>query len=295
MRLRVKAAAKINWTLEAIGPRPDGFHEIKTVLQTIDLCDTLELEPAPELTLDAPSEGLPPSDENLVIRAARLLQERARCRNGARMRLTKAVAVGAGLGGGSSDAAAALRGLNALWKLGLSQEALANLAAELGSDVPFFLCGGTALAEGRGERITSLPDILRTALVIVVPPLAIPDKTRRMYSLLTAEDYSDGSASERLIEALRQGESIREEHLYNAFDRVAFQVFPELEAYRRALLEAGATAVHVAGSGPALFALIRDEEQRERLIQAATAAGARAFAASAIPAWEALSMEELID
>ena len=284
MRLRLKAAAKINWTLEAIGPRPDGFHEIKTVLQTIDLRDTLELERAPELTLDAPSEGLPPPDENLVTRAARLLQERARCRDGARMRLTKAVPVGAGLGGGSSDAAAALRGLNALWNLGLSQEALANLAAELGSDVPFFLSGGTALAEGRGERITSLPDILRTALVIVVPPLAIPDKTRRMYSLLTAEDYSDGSASERLVEALRQGESIREEHLHNAFDRVAFRVFPELESCRRALLEAGAAAVHVAGSGPALFVLVRDEEQRERLIQAATAAGARGFAGSAIPA-----------
>jgi len=295
MRLRLKAAAKINWTLEAIGPRPNGFHEIKTVLQTIDLCDTLELEPAPELTLDAPGEGLPPPDDNLVIRTARLLRERSGGRPGARMRLTKAIPLGAGLGGGSSDAAAALRGLNALWNLGLSQEALANLAAELGSDMPFFLCGGTALAEGRGERITPLPDTVRTALVIVVPPLAIPGKTRRMYSLLTAQDYSDGSASQRLVEALRQGESIREDHLYNVFHRVAFRAFPGLESYRRALLEAGATAVHVAGSGPALFVLPRDEEQRERLSQTATAAGARTFAASAIPAWEALSMEELLD
>jgi len=295
MRLRLTAPAKINWTLEVLGPRPDGFHEVKTILQTIDLCDSLELEPAPELTLEATGEGLPPPQDNLTMKAARLLRERVGYSGGARMRLTKAIPVAAGLGGGSSDAAAALRGLDRLWGLALPHERLVELAAEMGSDVPFFLHGGTALAEGRGERITPLPNAPRTAILVVVPPLSISHKTQRMYSLLDREHHSDGAASDRFADALKQGQPLREGDQYDVFDSLAFRAFPELETCRQALIQAGASAVHLAGSGPALFVLLRDEEQRERLARAAASAGAKAFAAMTIVSSQALAAEQLPD
>jgi 4-diphosphocytidyl-2-C-methyl-D-erythritol kinase len=295
MRLRLIAPAKINWTLEVLGRRPDGFHEVKTILQTIDLADSLELETAAELTLEATGEGLPPPEEDLTMRAARLLRERTGYGGGARMRLTKTIPIAAGLGGGSSDAAAALRGLDRLWGLALPHERLVELAAEVGSDVPFFLRGGTALAEARGERITPLPDAGRTAILVVVPPLSIPEKTRRMYSLVGLKDYSGGAASDRLADALRQGRPLRESDLYDVFGSLAFQVFPELQTCRQALIQAGAGAVHLAGSGPALFMLLRDEEQGERLTQAAANAGAKAFVTTTLAATQALAVEQLPD
>jgi 4-diphosphocytidyl-2-C-methyl-D-erythritol kinase len=295
MRLTLMAPAKINWTLEVLGRRPDGFHNVKTILQTIDLCDSLELETAAELTLEATGEGLPPPQENLTMRAARLLQERTGYSGGARMRLTKTIPVGAGLGGGSSDAAAALRGLDRLWGLALPHERLVELAAEVGSDVPFFLRGGTALAEARGERITPLPDAPRTAILVVVPPLSIPQKTRRMYSLVGLKDYGDGAPSDRFADALRQGRPFKESDLYDVFGSLAFQAFPELQTCRQALIQAGAGAVHLAGSGPALFVLLGDEEQRESLARVAAGAGAKAFAATTILSPQALAAEELPD
>lgn len=295
MRLRLMAPAKINWTLEVLGRRPDGFHNVKTILQTIDLFDSLELETAAELTLEATGEGLPPPQENLTMRAACLLQKRTGYSGGARMRLIKTIPVAAGLAGGSSDAAAALRGLDRLWGLALPHERLAEMAAEVGSDVPFFLRGGTALAEARGERITPLPDAPRTTILVVVPPLSIAQKTQRMYSLVGLKDYSDGAASDRLADILRQGRPLRESDLYDIFGSLAFRAFPELQTCRQALIEAGAGAVHLAGSGPALFVRLRDEEQRERLARAAASAGAKTFAATTILSSQALAAEQLPD
>jgi len=291
LRVRAKACAKINWVLEVLQRRPDGYHEVRTVLQTIDLCDTLELQPAADLCLEANGEGIPPPEENLVMKAAHLLRERADGLPGAKMRLSKAIPVAAGLGGGSSDAAAALRGLDQLWGLGLPRQALEDIAACLGSDVPFFVHGGTALAEGRGERITPLPDAPPQELVIALPPLTLADKTRRMYSLLTPADHTDGSAAGRLADAVRQGKPVADEQLFNVFDQPASRTFPELERLRRALLAAGARSVHLAGSGPALFMLAADAAQRERLASAAVEAGARAFVVATVPAAEALSLE----
>ncbi|KPJ49421.1 MAG: hypothetical protein AMJ38_03350, partial [Dehalococcoidia bacterium DG_22] len=259
------------------------------------LSDSLELETAPGLTLEATGKGLPPPEENLAMRAARLLQEKTGYSGGTRMRLTKAIPVAAGLGGGSSDAAAALRGLDRLWGLALSHERLVEMAAEVGSDVPFFLRGGTALAEARGERITALPDAPRTAILVVVPPLSIPQKTQRMYSLLGLKDYGDGALSDRFADTLRQGRPLKESDLYDVFGSLAFQAFPELQTCRQALIQAGAGSIHLAGSGPALFVRLRDEEQRERLARAAASAGAKAFAATTIPSSQALATEQLPD
>ncbi len=254
--MRLRAAAKINWTLEVMGRRDDGYHEVRSVMQTVEPCDILELTPADRLELEV--EGAhQPSQDDLVLRAAALLEGGA---SGAYIRLSKRVPVAAGLGGGSSDAAAALRGLNHMWRLGYDDAHLAEMGAGIGSDVAFFVHGGTALAEGRGERVTPLTDVPATWLVLLVPtPLRLPEKTRRMYAALTPADFSDGSRTEALRRRLRDGQPVDDGSLYNAFERAAYEVFEGLDAYRDALLAAGARTVHLAGSGPALFALGPDE------------------------------------
>ena len=262
--MRLFAQAKINWTLEVLGRRDDGYHEVRTVLQTVSTGDLLEIEPADELTLEVTGEH-EASEDDLVLRAARALDGGAG--RGARIRLAKLVPVAAGLGGGSSDAAATLRGLNELWALGRSEGELAEIAAGVGSDVSFFLTGGTALGEGRGERVTALPDASPRWLVLVVPKMRLEEKTKRMYEALRPEHYGDGTRSSVLVERVKVGRGVREEHLYNAFDEVAYEVFEGLAAYREALLAAGAEAVHVAGAGPALFALAAGQTNQREIFQ----------------------------
>jgi 4-diphosphocytidyl-2-C-methyl-D-erythritol kinase len=256
--MRLYAPAKINWTLEVLGRPPEAdYHEVRTVIQTVEPCDALDVAPADGLEMEV--EGvLEPLEDDLVLRAAALLGGGGG--GGASICLSKRIPLAAGLGGGSSDAAATLRALNELWRLGYADAQLAGMGAGIGSDVAFFVYGGTALAEGRGERVTPLPDVPPTWLVLVVPPFRLPEKTRRMYSALTPADFTDGSRTEALLRRLRQGRPIADDGLYNAFERAAYDVFDGLHAYRDALLEAGARRVHLAGSGPALFALGPEEE-----------------------------------
>jgi len=286
--MRLCAPAKINWTLEVMGRRDDGYHEVRTIIQTVEPCDVLELTPADRLELQV--EGAhQPSQDDLVLRAAALLSGGGD--SGARIRLSKRVPVAAGLGGGSSDAAAALRGLNQLWRLGYTDVQLAEMGAGVGSDVPFFVYGGTALAEGRGERVTPLPDLPPTWLVLLVPPFRLSEKTRRMYDALTPADFSDGARTEALLRCLRQGRPIADEGLYSAFQRTAYEVFEGLDAYRDALLAAGARRVHLAGSGPALFALGPDEGTARAMHDRLRPPGGQALVVRTLTAAEARVME----
>jgi len=286
--MRLYAPAKINWTLEVLGRRNDGYHEVRTVIQTVEPCDALELAPADGLDLEV--EGAhEPSQDDLVLRAAALLGGGGA--GGARIRLSKRVPVAAGLGGGSSDAAAALHGLNELWRLGHGDARLAEIGAGIGSDVAFFVYGGTALAEGRGERVTPLSDLAPTWLVLLVPPFRLPEKTRRMYNALTPADFTDGSRTEALLRRLRQGLPIVDEGLYNAFQRVAYEVFEGLEASRDALLAAGARRVHLAGSGPALFALGPDEGTARAVHDRLRPPGGQALVVRTLTAAEARAIE----
>jgi 4-diphosphocytidyl-2-C-methyl-D-erythritol kinase len=281
--MRLCAPAKINWTLEVLGRRDDGYHEVRTIIQTVEPCDTLELTPGDRLELQV--EGAhQPSQDNLVLRAAALLGGDA---SDACIRLSKRVPVAAGLGGGSSDAAAALRGLNELWRLGYGDARLAEISAGIGSDVAFFVHGGTALAEGRGERVTPLPDIPPTWLVLLVPPFRLPEKTRRMYAALTPGDFSDGARTEALRRRLNRGLPIADAELYNAFERAAFEVFQGLDAYRDALLAAGARRVHLAGSGPALFALGPDEDGARAIYDRLRSPGGQALVVRTLTAADA--------
>lgn len=281
--LTVAAYAKVNLTLEVLGRRADGYHEIRSVLQTIDLRDTLVCQPSPDLELVSPALTSRMED-NLVFRAARLLQEATGCTQGALLTLTKGIPAAAGLGGGSSDAAAALRALNGLWGTGLERQALARLAARLGSDVPFFLYGGTALAQGRGEVVTPLADVPGFWLVIVRPPLEVPAKTARLYSRLESQHFSHGQATAEMVRQLGQGQKLSPDLLYNVFEAVAFDVFPGLEGYRQRLLTSGAQVVHLAGSGPSLFTMVEDKSQAQAISSRLEAMGVASYVARTVDA-----------
>lgn len=258
------AYAKVNLALEVLGRRPDGYHEVRTVLQSISLQDELAFRTAPSLTLRC---GVPELEtpDNLVLRAARLLQEEAGVRKGAAIELRKGIPVAAGLGGGSADAAAALLALDRLWGLSLPQGRLMALGEELGADVPFCLLGGTALAWGRGAEVMPLRPLPETWLMLLCPRVSLPGKTATLYAALDAHAFSDGKAVEALAGAIQRGEPLPEACMVSSFEEVAYQAFPGLADHRDALQEAGACRVHLSGTGPALYALMPDREKGARL------------------------------
>ena len=289
--MKTVAPAKINWTLEVLGRREDGYHEIKSVMQTIDLCDELWVE-ASENSLLETEDWKALGADDLVVRAVKAVEERVRRALPVRARLVKRIPAASGLGGGSSDAAAVMRCVNRLHGLGLSTEDLAAIGAGIGSDVPFFVYGGTAFVEGRGERITSMPDVPTAWLVLLVPPIEIPEKTRRMYQACTADHFGEGSYGEALTQRLQRGESIRDDDLYNAFERVAYTMFEGLATYRDALLSAGAEAAHLAGAGPALFALAESETAAKGLADRIRAQGAKVIVTRTMTAGKATAVSD---
>jgi 4-diphosphocytidyl-2-C-methyl-D-erythritol kinase len=257
------APAKINWTLEVIGRRDDGYHEIRSVLQTISIVDSLYARPAPALSLDVHGQGAAElaTDENLVLRAAQALGEATQRKPCVAFRLVKRIPASAGLGGGSSDAAATLRLLCRLWRI-RDAGLVHRVAASIGSDVPFFLRGGLQCAAGRGERLRplDLPDPLPVQhhLVLIRPPATIAQKTARLFAQLTPDHYSTGDATEALVAKCRDGSPPGVDDYVNVFDQVADAVFPDVPFYRRVLEEATGARALLAGAGPTLFAVCRD-------------------------------------
>ena len=253
------AYAKVNLTLEALGRRDDGYHDVVSVIQTVDLHDTLTFEPAEQLELVCDDPELAGCG-NLAWRAARLLRDAAGTADGARISIVKRIPVAAGLGGGSSDAAATLVALNRLWRLGLSTEELTPLAARLGSDVPFLLRGGTAMVSGRGERVAPLPPADLEWLVIACPDIPVPNKTASLYGRLSPVNFTRGALTRRLAARIRGGGDLPPQFLFNVFDDVAFDAFPGLRNCWNAMHAMGAREVHLAGSGPSLFAPVSSRE-----------------------------------
>jgi 4-diphosphocytidyl-2-C-methyl-D-erythritol kinase len=260
----LSASAKVNLTLEVLGRRTDGYHDISTVLQALDLCDRLVLEDADSLTLVADAPGVPAGDDNLVLRAARMLRDAAEVERGARISLDKQIPVAAGLGGGSSDAAAALLGLNRLWGLRWGAGRLAEIAVRLGMDVPFFLGRGRALATGRGDALTPLPAGGAYALVLVNP--RFPLGTKDVYGRVTPAVFSDGSRGQAMIDALRRrSATFVARHLYNGLEAVVEPAYPAIRQMKAALLSAGALGAVMSGSGPTVFGLARSLEHAQQI------------------------------
>lgn len=249
----VSAWAKINLTLSVLGKRSDGYHALASVMQTISLCDTLRIETtADERVSCAVDVTELDNDDNLVVKAARLLQAEEQFTGGVSIELHKAIPSPGGLGGGSSDAAAALTALARLRGLRLPQSRLEGLGARLGSDVPFFMHGGTALVEGRGEFVTPLPDVEPLWLVVARPPVSI--STAAVFRALTQDDYGNTLDTDAVVAAIRGGMPLPFDRLSNTLEQTVLRRWPPVAATRDALLSAGAPVVRMSGSGPTLFA-----------------------------------------
>ncbi|MGP8080017.1 MAG: 4-(cytidine 5'-diphospho)-2-C-methyl-D-erythritol kinase [Dehalococcoidales bacterium] len=265
--LTVEAPAKINLTLEVLGIRTDGYHEIRSVIQTLSFCDTLQITPGKEINFKGNMTEWS-SEQSLVIKAVKLLKEATGCTKGAKIKIKKRIPLISGLGGDSSDAASLLRGLNEFWELNIPPNKLRDMAQNLGSDVSFFLTGGTALMAGRGETITALPPVPHQWVILIVPDVSgIPGKTKRLYNMLQPSHFTDGKITDKLVTDLKSGAVLSTSLLFNTFENVVFTRGEELTDYRDHLLKLGAPNVHLAGSGPTLFILLDKKPQAEELLQ----------------------------
>lgn len=263
-RVQLRAAAKVNLALEVLGKREDGYHELVTVLQSVDLADRIVLEAATTVELKVTDATLPTDEGNLVWRAAMLLRDAAGIDRGARITLDKRIPIAAGLGGGSSDAAATLLGLSRLWGLRWSTKRLDALAVRLGMDVPFFLQGGRQLATGRGERLRPLPSVRGLALVLANPN--VPLSTREVYSRVPPTLRGDGLRTRALIAALATGDSSRvAANLYNDLEPVVEPLCPAVPRLKRALLDAGALGAVMSGSGPTVLGVGRSYDHARQI------------------------------
>lgn len=281
--MKVVAPAKINLYLWVGERRPDGLHEIESVMQSVSLADELSLSPSDAVSLDLDPAGAAPEDEsNLVVKAVRALRTSCSAGSGAALHLTKKIPTGAGLGGGSSDAAAALVGLNDLWGCALSRKALEKIGSTVGSDVPFCVRGGTAGALGAGERLA--PVIVREPLWWVIAMPAGSLSTADVYARFD-ELGSVGIASDPhdLADALARGDAeLVGSSLRNDLEQAASSLMPELSSTREVLVGAGALGAVMSGSGPAWCGLARDETHAEEIASRVRSAVDRVWVAHSL-------------
>ena len=291
-RLRLRVPCKINLYLEVVGRRPDGYHELRTVMQAVSLFDELELAPREDaaITLACSDPGVPSGEDNLVLRAARLLQGRRGVRQGADVVLRKTIPIGGGLGGGSADAAIALLGLANLWGLEAGREELTELAAAVGSDVAFFLSGGTALCEGRGERVRRVPCGAEFHYVLVAPPCSV--STRAVYAALPGGLTSQADTSTKVLDAVGCGDSAALGRcLRNDLQSAALGLHGQLRELWERLEEFGRTGETdgflLCGSGAGFFGVVRNGAAAARAagrLQAALGVPCRAV--RSLPSWD---------
>lgn len=276
----LNAPAKINLLLEIIGDRNDGFHELVMVMQSVDLADVVELKPlsGQQVHLNCTHPDVPLDETNLAHRAAKLMQAQFPGQGGVEITITKNIPIGAGLAGGSTDAAAVLVGLDLMWNLGLTQAELQTLGAELGSDIPFCVSGGTALALGRGEDLTPLPDIDQLYAVLakyrslsVSTPWAY-QTYRQQFSQTYAQTPEAQEQRRRegpsvpLLAAINHRDLTEiPRHLHNDLERVVFPEHPQVLALRNRFQTLGCLGTMMSGSGPTVFALTESLEAAEEL------------------------------
>ncbi|CRK85357.1 4-(cytidine 5'-diphospho)-2-C-methyl-D-erythritol kinase [Neobacillus massiliamazoniensis] len=265
MKLLVKAPAKINLSLDVLHKRPDGYHEVEMIMTTIDLSDRVELTLLNQDAIHILSHNryVPDDQRNLAYQAAQLLKDRFQIKQGVVISIEKTIPVAAGLAGGSSDAAATLRGLNKLWNLGLTLDELAVLGAEIGSDVSFCVYGGTALAKGRGEIITELP-APPTCWVILAKPF-IGVSTSDVYRRLDVNGIKHPSIH-GMIEAIKCNDYQRVcQNVGNVLEDVTLSLHPEVAQIKEQMKRFGADAVLMSGSGPTVFGIVHHDSRMHRI------------------------------
>ncbi|HIY59133.1 MAG TPA: 4-(cytidine 5'-diphospho)-2-C-methyl-D-erythritol kinase [Candidatus Eisenbergiella pullistercoris] len=268
-KLTLKAMAKINLGLDVVRRRPDGYHEVRMIMQTVGLYDRLTFEKTKDdtLRLESSMKRLPTDGNNLIIRAASLLKEEFGIREGLSIRLDKRIPVAAGMAGGSTDAAAALTAVNRMFDLGLTEEQLKERAVKIGADVPYCLQGGTALSEGIGEILTALPPAPACHVVVAKPPIHV--STKWVYQNLHLEQVTEHPDIDGMTESIRQGDYagvVR--RLSNVLESVTVPRYPVIAQIRDFLRENGADGALMSGSGPTVFALFDDRQRARQALDA---------------------------
>ena len=274
--------AKINWFLRVLGKRDDDFHEICTVFQTVSLSDFLTFSGSDEIILECNDDKIPTGEENLIVKAALILKEKFEIEKGAKIRLAKNIPIGGGLGGGSSNGAVALLGLAKLWGIRIDFAELLKIGKQLGSDVPFFLSGGTALGTGRGIEIETIKDADEKFLLIVTPKVSV--STRDAFARLEATRLTK-EASKSILQICRfqaKALDLRHSELKNDFEASVFAAEPEIERARKKLLELGAIRASMSGSGASVFAIFDKQETRQAAEKAIGHENWRKFAVATI-------------
>lgn len=264
----VKAPAKINLTLDTLYKRDDGYHEVEMIMTTVDLADRIGLEARTDGRIEIVSVDrfIPNDAKNLAYQAAALLKETYRVTEGVSITIEKHIPVAAGLAGGSSDAAATLRGLNHVWNLDLSLDELAELGAQIGSDVPFCVYGGTALATGRGEKIEHLPSPAACWVILAKPIIGV--STAEIYGQLNLETayHPDTKA---MIQAVKEKDFMRMiDNLGNTLEDVTLNLYPEVRELKEQMKRFGAEGVLMSGSGPTVFGIVQQESRAQRVVNA---------------------------
>ena len=253
--------AKINWFLRVLGKREDGFHELCTIFQTVSLHDNLTFSESDEVKLKCSDKKMPVGEENSIIKAAKLLHEEFEIEKGAEIFLEKNIPSPGGLGGGSSNAAVALIGLSKLWNLQVDLKELIEIGAQIGSDVPFFLCGGTAIGKGRGEIIIPVTDESEASILIVTPDVDV--STADAFAQLNARHLTKESSKSILQICCDNALTLdlRHSELVNDFEKTVFKIEPEIERVKNKLLFLGAENALMSGSGASVFAVFDSLEK----------------------------------
>ncbi|WP_019244514.1 MULTISPECIES: 4-(cytidine 5'-diphospho)-2-C-methyl-D-erythritol kinase [Bacillus] len=265
MKVMEKAPAKINLALDVLFKRPDQYHEVEMVMTTVDLADRIELDEinSNHIKIYSHNRYVPDDERNLAYQAASLLKKRYDIKQGVAIKIEKNIPVAAGLAGGSSDAAATLRGLNKLWKLGLSLDELAELGAEIGSDVSFCVYGGTALATGRGEKIQHLPSPPKCWVVLAKPTMGV--STADVYKRLDVNAVKHPNIP-GMIDAINTNNYKKVcENIGNVLEDVTLSLYPEVSHIKNQMKKFGADAVLMSGSGPTVFGLTEYDSRMNRV------------------------------
>lgn len=263
--VRIKSPAKVNLFLEVLGKRGDGYHNVETILETVNLFDDIILkEREGEIRMESNLPELPLGKENLAYQAAFLLKERLKIKGGVQIIIDKRIPLASGLGGGSSNAASVLLGLNRLWNLNLSYEELADLARKIGADVPFFLRGGRALGKGRGDELQSLPQNQTLYFILVSPDFEV--STEWAYRNLKGNLTKERRSIKMILSTLKSG-AIKKigDSLYNRLEEAVIPRHPLIGRIKERLLELGTWGALMSGSGPSLFGLAEDQKEAVKI------------------------------
>ncbi|MBB6215569.1 4-diphosphocytidyl-2-C-methyl-D-erythritol kinase [Anaerosolibacter carboniphilus] len=256
--LKIRGRAKINLSLDVLRRREDGYHEVKMIMQQVDLYDEITLREIEEgIKLECNCEFIPVDEGNIAYRAAKLIKEKYHIQQGIYIHIDKNIPVAAGLAGGSTNAAAVLLGLNNLWDLGADKEALMELGMKLGADVPFCILGGAALAEGIGEKLTPIQGLENTWVVLCKPNIGV--STADVYKNLDVNKIQQRPDTERILDALcRKDIQVVAGNLKNVLEQVTEQMHPIVRDIKRRMLEYNALGSIMSGSGPTVFGLYKD-------------------------------------